>query len=520
MNNRILYPIGIALSMIFVILVFTSKTPSKPPSQPSQAGNTSAPQSRTAALPPLPAKWPTQVEIGTADAPGGAAGMKQIAPFKFRYQYLAGGANTGNGWSTWNPNGDFARYYIEDSIQNNIIPVFTYYMIYQSLPGGGPEGDAVTTNLRNIDTMRSYFNDLKLLFQKAGAFPNNTIVVHIEPDNWGYIQQRSPQDNASNFEVKVGATGLSELVNLPNTASGYSQAIIKLRDTYAPNVLVAYHVSVWGTGEDIVYTDPPDPRVLELGQRAANFYKSLNANFDIVFSEFSDRDAAFKQYQYNDGGAAWWNSEDFRRNRLFLKTFVDSTQKAIVMWQIPQGNTKMKAVNNTWNHYQDNRTEWFFEDPNRTHLKEYLDAGVVAFLFGRGADGATCACDANKDGVTNPAPINGNNRDSLNADDDGGYFKERIKAYYNAGPMPLGGGQPDPSPTSISNPTPTTQPGLIPADIDGDGCVGILDFNAWFQAIKGNPRAGTKPDINGDGIVDLLDFNLWFKAMQSKLNLC
>jgi hypothetical protein len=30
----------------------------------------------------------------------------------------------------------------------------------------------------------------------------------------------------------------------------------------------------------------------------------------------------------------------------------------------------------------------------------YARAGVVAFLFGRGANGATCACDAAKDGVT------------------------------------------------------------------------------------------------------------------------
>ena len=50
---------------------------------------------------------------------------------------------------------------------------------------------------------------------------------------------------------------------------------------------------------------------------------------------------------------------------------------------------------------------------------------MVAVLFGRGADGPTCACDAAGDGVTNPAPINGNTGVSLNADDDGGYFKQQ-----------------------------------------------------------------------------------------------
>ena len=41
-----------------------------------------------------------------------------------------------------------------------------------------------------------------------------------------------------------------------------------------------------------------------------------------------------------------------------------------VLWQIPFGNTKMRAVNNTWNHYQDNKVEWFLEEPARTRLED------------------------------------------------------------------------------------------------------------------------------------------------------
>src|SRR5258708_3135546 len=85
-----------------------------------------------AALPPLPAGWPSQFELGHADSSGGAAQMNTVAPFRYRYQYLAGGVNTGNGWATWNPNGDFVTFYIQDSIAHNITPVFTYYMIFQS----------------------------------------------------------------------------------------------------------------------------------------------------------------------------------------------------------------------------------------------------------------------------------------------------------------------------------------------------------------------------------------------------
>jgi hypothetical protein len=147
---------------------------------------------------------------------------------------------------------------------------------------------------------------------------------------------------------------------------------------------------------------------------------------------------------------------------------VQVAQKRIVLWQIPQGNTKMRAMNNTWNHYQDNRTEWLLDDPGRSHLNEYLQAGVIAFLFGRGADGATCACDANQDGETNPAPINGNSRVSLNADDDGGFFRDRAQAYYASGPTPLSGGT---SATATLTPPAATAPPLLQPPVEHGGDV-------------------------------------------------
>ncbi|HEX2173482.1 MAG TPA: hypothetical protein VHL09_13685, partial [Dehalococcoidia bacterium] len=127
------------------------------------------------------------------------------------------------------------------------------------------------------------------------------------------------------------------------------------------------------------------------------------------------------------------------RHRRWLGQFVAVAGERVLLWQLPLGNTKMRAMDNTWNHFQDNRVEWWLDDPSRSHLEECRQVGVVAFLFGRGADGATCACDANNDGVTNPPPINGNTRDSINADDDGGFFREKAAQYYAAGALPLSG---------------------------------------------------------------------------------
>jgi hypothetical protein len=440
---------------------------------------------RATAATSLPARWPSTLQLGLADSPGGAAVMRATAPFGFRYQYLSGGVNTGGGWATWNSGGAFATYYIQDSIANGIVPVFSYYQILQSTPGnnlGEPQG--VLANFKNTSTMAAYYQDLTLFFQKAAAFPSNLVVLQVEPDAWGYLEQASTNNAAASVPIQVAASGNADLTGLSNTAAGFSQAVKKLRDKYAPNVA-------------LVSAD---------AQKAAAFYQSLGASFDLTFAEASDRDADFKQYVYGDGGASWWGPADYQRNVLFLQTYHAAVPLGIVEWQLPLGNTRMRAENNTWDHYQDNHVETLLGDLSRSQLTNYRDAGVVAFLFGRGADGPTCACDAAGDGVTNPAPINGNTLTSLSADDDGGYFRQQAKQYYQTGAMPLAGGGPPPtgsSPTITSAGSATFTVGQagsfairttgFPAptvSVGGTLPQGIA-FNSGTGALSGTPASGS-----------------------------
>src|SRR6267378_4419573 len=111
-----------------------------------------------AKLPPLPHGWPKTMQLGLTDSPGGAAALRASAPFGLRYQYLAGGVNTGQGWSTWNPDGTFASMYVRDSWTHGQLPVLTYYMLLQSKPSGGDEAHADVANLRTTDTMSAYWN--------------------------------------------------------------------------------------------------------------------------------------------------------------------------------------------------------------------------------------------------------------------------------------------------------------------------------------------------------------------------
>ncbi len=216
------------------------------------------------ALPPLPHGWPHALQLGLAQSPGDVSG-----PFGFRYLYLAGGVNTGKGWATWNPDGTFASMYAQESWAHGKIPVFSYYQLLQSKPGGGDEAHADLANLRDPATMAAYWADVRLLLRRIAG--PRTAVVHVEPDLWGYLEQANAVDLASRF----------------------AQEWIRLRDELAPNVLLAYHMSGWGTRHDIVYEKPPDATVEAYAAQSAAWYRSLHARFDVAFEDFSDRDAGF-----------------------------------------------------------------------------------------------------------------------------------------------------------------------------------------------------------------------------------
>ncbi len=419
-------------------------------------------------LPSVPAGWPTTFQLGMSSGPGDAGRMYATAPFGLRSQYLAGGANTGNGWAAWNPDGMFASIYARESAAEGIRPVFDYYMLLQSSPAvGADEAAKDLSNLNNQATMAAYYTDLKLFFTRTAPFAASGVVLHVEPDLWGYIEQRATGDDPRTVPAQVAGTGMAELAGLPDTAAGFAQAIVRLRDRYAPGVLLAYHLSSWGTRTDILYSKPDNGTIDALASRATAFVASLGAAFDLAFTDPSDRDAGFKQYVYGDGGRSWWAPADYGRNVRFLSGFIAASGLRAVLWQVPIGNTKMRAMNNTWDHYQDNHVEWLLDDPARAHLSDYAAAGVVGVIFGRGADGATCACDAAGDGVTDPPAIGGNTQLSLSADDDGGFFRARAAAYYSAGALSLPDAPP-PGPCS-----PATGPGIPPPALVASGRPGL-----------------------------------------------
>ena len=194
----------------------------------------------------------------------GLAGRRRGAPrlhaFEFRYQYLAGGVNTGTAGPPGTLTASSSSWYIADSAGHRAVSVFPYYMLLQSNPAtGGSEQAKDISNLANPATMAP--GTPTCACSSAGR-RLEPVILHVEPDLWGYIEQATAMaDDATQIPASVSSSGDAALAGLPNTAAGFAQAIVRLRDQLAPNVLLAYHLSVWGTNRDITYSNSSDAQV-------------------------------------------------------------------------------------------------------------------------------------------------------------------------------------------------------------------------------------------------------------------
>ena len=460
--------------------------------------------------------WPTRP----------AAPRRVRAPRRscFRYQYLAGGVNTGNGWATWNTNGDFATYYIQESIaQRHDAGVHLLPDAASRRPGGGSESDGDFTNLNNTATMTVVLQRPEALLPEGRRLPDNAVVLHVEPDMWGYMQQRASNDNAATVPAKVAATGIAELQGLPNTVAGFAQAIVQLRDTLRAERDAGVPRQRLGHGRRHRDLEPVRRAASTRSRaRAAAFYTSLERQLRHRLRRVQRPRRRLQAVHLRRWRRVWWDADDFRRTRPLLAGF-SRRGKRIVIWQIPFGNTQMRAENNTWNHYQDNRVEWLLDEPardapdrvprrrrrrvpvrrrrRRRHLRlrrrgrRRHQPGADRRQhdrLGSGGAGTTPALVSRSGVPTLVTPYA--------ADDDGGFFRWKAWAYYQAGALSTG----SPPKAPVTSPpiirfvgSHSPPPGfreqrridldvvLDLGDVDGDGLDGgrIVDAERHLHAV-------------------------------------
>ncbi|HEX2680152.1 MAG TPA: hypothetical protein VHQ03_02550, partial [Candidatus Dormibacteraeota bacterium] len=364
-------------------------------------------------------------------------------PWRYRFQYLSSGVNTGTGWETWNsPLGQFAVNYMNASTTApaNYIPVFTYYELLQSLPStGADEKSRDYNNLNTASTMAAYYGNFKLLMQKAGAY-GSQVVVHVEPDFWAYMQQIANGGTASSVSASVKGSGFAEASAFPDTLAGFAAELKYLRDTYAPNVALAMHASMWSSGFDLATNTDPTLNPVAEADKTAAFLNSAGGNtWDALFNDLDDHNAAWWELV---GGNPyhWWdpnnvNFPNFSRYLSWVGELHTKTAVPQVAWQVPEGNQYFLTLNNTCGHYQDNVAPYFISHPG-----DLFNAGLIAVLFGPGNACQTNYDDTQADGITNNNGVPTtdllggcnacNTQTSTVSDDDGGYLRIFVGRYY------------------------------------------------------------------------------------------
>ena len=213
--------------------------------------------------------------------------------------------------------------------------------------------------------------------------------------------------------------------------------LVRLRARYAPKVLLALHASMWQSGADVTINRDPALDIATQASVTGAYFNQFGDDWDLIFTDFSDRDAAYKQL---NGASTWWDESNerlpsFHQAHFWCSKLNQKTNKRLVVWQVPLGNTKMRSCDNTPGHYQDNRVQYYLGD--KTHIEELKNCGVVGLFFGAGTtdDTTTKYEDAKADGITNPPPISASNTGVATvADDDGGFLRQS-NATYQADPV-------------------------------------------------------------------------------------
>lgn len=390
------------------------------------------------ALPPAPPGWPKTLSLGfidTVDGPAGAA--RRLGKGGNTFQVFYGDAAAGEDWSKDPSQGSPARF-VRDAHRAGLFPYTVYYQLRalgQSGRGDDPRAPELLQTLRSARLMGIYWRNVRRFLKEVGS-TDRAAAVSLDSNFWSYLEQHLAVrgGRADTVPAKVGVTGLPELRGIPDNLVGIAKGWRALRDRYAPEVLLGYEFDDWAAADiDIARDGPPIETVVNSARQAAEFFLFVGAN-ELDFGALTVNGDGAQEGQAPNAKYVYSPSEK-EALVAFVREFVRVTGIPMVLEGVPVGNTVTKAITDKDFHWRDSWVQWLIGSDDFTGLRKLHDAGVIGVMFGVSfAEGETCPCDAAQDGVTNAGKYA---KRSNSADDDGGYFADRVRALRKAGGLPL-----------------------------------------------------------------------------------
>ena len=319
----------------------------------------------------VPAGLPRRLGWGTnqwSETPGQDWQVNSGVPWDYVYQYITYEWYSDPGhWG-----GNFVGRFAQQAWNKGYIPVISAYLILGLPTTCGESPTCYAQKLQNAGSVSSYLAALTMAAAEAkGSKP---VIFHIDPDFYGFMQQNkysssaAAPDDPSSYPVALNVPGYA------NNLAGFGQRVVDVIHGAAPNALVALQASKWSTNRDpntVAAAEVPG-----MARSTAAFLQAMGGDrADLLFVEWSDRDSG-------SGLRPWWDTTNLGLPRptravLWENALAAAAHKRLMLWQVPAGNMNL---NNTCDHYQDNRAAYLFG-----HARDAYDSGVIAVMFGGGA---------------------------------------------------------------------------------------------------------------------------------------
>ncbi len=292
---------------------------------------------------------PAQFLIGLGGATVANIQAQGLKPDIFDY-YLVGAG--GNDWTTWNsPAGAYVGVVASEAEQVGAVPMYTLYQM-------ATNGDGNLADLSDSTFMTRYWANVKLMYQNIAA-TGKPALVNLEPDFWGYAEQRSNQaPSALTAQVTVNP----DCATLTNDVVGIAGCLVKMAREYAPQAYIGFPPSDWG-GNGIA--------------QVVVFMQAIGAQqADFIVIGPSDRDAGCFELvpQPADcvrSGAPWYWDETNQTTPNFTQHLANVQQYhaglgnlPVIWWQTPMG-VPSSTPGGTPGHYRDDREDYFLKHPSQ-----------------------------------------------------------------------------------------------------------------------------------------------------------
>lgn len=357
---------------------------------------------------------------------------------QYRYRYVNEGVDPSKNACVnlfqWKWDADYSKNAKRDA------GVQSSYVIYVLQEEGGRI--KMLQNMASAEKMQQFFHTLRIVAEHAKGY-GATIIV--EPDTWGYLMQdrygtvenssievdplKIPcvVNNIPNFMTKDSFYVIPDptkpwektisskdkpiefdyLSDLPNTMAGFGRAIVRTMHKFAPDCYVGFLASHWSvnlnlsgqgwSSEGLVWATPAlidTSAKLNIEFFQKFYYGSITKTSPALPGDLPDFIGVEKNgwcagtWEKSDGRKYWfWGDAQMKNYLKWVKQIAQGLDLPVVGWQISIGNMDNPDTpdgTNMANAYRDTFFPYFF-----THVQEFVDAGFIGFLVGKGLQQAT-----------------------------------------------------------------------------------------------------------------------------------